>query len=416
MTIYLNELGLVCALGVNKKTVLANFLTGEQGFMQKDSSLGIETVVGKVQVKLADITQHGDYQNSRNNQLAALAFKQIAEKLAQVKSTLSKEKGREVNIAVVIGTSTSGIASGEQSMQHYLATGEHNQDYHYTMQEMGATADFIAKLAGANSSVYSISTACTSSAKALISGQRLLENGLADIVIAGGIDSLCKMTVNGFNALESISSTHTQPFQASRCGINIGEGAALFVMSELSGDVALTGYGESSDAHHISAPHPDGKGAIQAMLAALARARLSAQQISYINLHGTGTVQNDAMEAKAVAQVFNKAVPNKAVPNKAAPNKLTPCSASKQLHGHCLGAAGAIEAGLCWLLLSDINQENHYPIMNLSGDIDTSLGEINLITQSQPASDTLRHCMSNSYAFGGNNASLILSKTNEQVN
>lgn len=406
MTIYLNELGLVCALGVDKKTVLANFIAGEQGFMQKDNSFGIETVIGKVQAKLADITQHGDYQNSRNNQLAALAFEQIAEKLAQVKSTLSKEKGREVNIAVVIGTSTSGIASGEQSMQHYLATGEHDQNYHYAMQEMGCTAEFIAKLAGANASVYGISTACTSSAKALISGQRLLENGLADIVIAGGIDSLCKMTINGFKALESISSTHTQPFQASRCGINIGEGAALFIMSELADDVALTGYGESSDAHHISAPHPDGKGAIQAMLAALTRASLSAQQISYINLHGTGTVQNDAMEAKAVAQIFTKA----------APNKLIPCSASKQLHGHCLGAAGAIEAGLCWLLLSDINQENHYPIMNLSGDIDTNLDEINLITQSQPAGDALRHCMSNSYAFGGNNASLILSKTNEQVN
>lgn len=401
MTIYLNDLGLVSALGSDKKTVLTNFLAGEQGFMQKDNSFGIETVIGKVNANLPDVTQYGDYQNSRNNQLALLAFEQITKKFIEVKSKLSKEKGREINIAVVIGTSTSGIASGEQSMQHYLATGEHNQDYHYTMQEMGATAEFIAKLAGANASVYGISTACTSSAKALISGQRLLEHGLADIIIAGGVDSLCKMTINGFNALESISSTPTQPFQASRCGINIGEGAALFVMSQLASDVALTGYGESSDAHHISAPHPDGKGAVRAMLSALEHASLSAQEINYINLHGTGTRQNDAMEAKAVTQVFSKA---------------TPCSASKQLHGHCLGAAGAIEAGLCWLLLSDFNQENHYPAMNLSGDIDASLAEINLITQSQSSSDTLSHCMSNSYAFGGNNASLVLSKTNEQVN
>jgi len=398
MTIYLNELGLACALGSDKKTVLANFLAGEQSFMKADNSFGIETVIGKVHAKLPDLTQYGDYQNSRNNQLALLAFEQIAEKLSQVKSILGKEKDSEVNIAVVIGTSTSGIASGEQSMQQYLATGEHNQDYHYAMQEMGATAEFIAKLAEANVSVYSISTACTSSAKALISGQRLLENDLADIVIAGGVDSLCKMTINGFNALESISPTHTQPFQAQRCGINIGEGAALFVMSKLAGDVALTGFGESSDAHHISAPHPDGKGAAQAMLAALDRASLSAQDISYINLHGTGTMQNDAMEAKAVSQVFSKA---------------TPCSASKQLHGHCLGAAGAIEAGLCWLLLSDVNQDNHYPKMKTSGDVDTNLEEINLITDNQlpkqSLSPVLRHCMSNSYAFGGNNASLILS-------
>jgi len=401
MTIYLNDLGLVCALGSDKKTVLTNFLAGEQRYMQVDNSFGIETVIGKVHAKLPGLKQYKGYQNSRNNQLALLAFEQIIEKLAKVKSKLSKEKDREINIAVVIGTSTSGIASGEQSMQHYLATGEHDQDYHYSMQEMGATAEFIAKLAGANASVYGISTACTSSAKALISGQRLLESGLADIVIAGGVDSLCKMTINGFNALESISTTHTQPFQASRCGINIGEGAALFIMSKLVDDVALSGFGESSDAHHISAPQPEGKGAAQAMLVALDRAGFSAEDINYINLHGTGTVQNDSMEAKAVFQVFDKE---------------TPCSASKQLHGHCLGAAGAIEAGLCWLLLSDVNQEKNYPRMNISDDVDANLEEIYLITENSQPSQTLRHCMSNSYAFGGNNASLILSNTREQVN
>jgi len=222
MTIYLNDFGVTCALGSDKETVLTNFLVGEQRYMQVDNSYGIETVIGKVHAKLPDMAQYGDYQNSRNNQLALLAFEQIAEKLAHVKSILAKGKqNRELNIAVVIGTSTSGIASGEESMQQYLSTGKHSQDYHYSMQEMGATAEFVANLAGANASVYSISTACTSSAKALISGQRLLESGFADIVIAGGVDSLCKMTVNGFNALESISSTYTQPFQSSRCGINI---------------------------------------------------------------------------------------------------------------------------------------------------------------------------------------------------
>ncbi len=396
MAIYLNDLGIVCALGVTKASVMKNFIDGKSSFMQTDDSFGVKTVIGKVNEgaieHLPDMSQYGEYQDSRNNQLALLAFKQIAESLEQVKAALNTAKTR-VNIAVVIGTSTSGIASGEQSMAHYLSTGEHNRNYHYAMQEMGATAEFIAKLAGANASVYAISTACTSSAKALISGQRLLTSGLADIVIAGGVDSLCKMTVNGFSALESISSKHTQPFQSQRCGINIGEGAALFVMSKLSTDISLTGFGESSDAHHISAPQPEGKGAIQAMLAALKRAQLSEQDISYINLHGTGTVQNDAMEAKAVRHVFNKN---------------TPCSASKQLHGHCLGAAGAIEAGLCWLLLSDLNQGCHYPKMNISGNIDANIDKINL-QQPLQSNQVIRHCMSNSYAFGGNNASLILS-------
>lgn len=404
MKIYLNDLGLACALGADKKSVLTNFLSGEQSFMQADASFGVETIIGKVDSEklssgisdttLSEINKYGEHQNTHNNQLALLAFEQIAEKLAEVKAKVSEAENRAINIAVVVGTSTSGIASGEQSMQDYLATGSHNPDYHYEMQEMGATADFIATLAGANASVYSISTACTSSAKALISGQRLLESGLADIVIAGGVDSLCKMTINGFNALESISPKHTQPFQAQRCGINIGEGAALFLMSKLPGEISLKGFGETSDAHHISAPDPEGKGAAAAMSSALARANLDAQDISYINLHGTGTVQNDAMEAKAVANIFD--------------NK-TPCSASKQLHGHCLGAAGAIEAGLCWLLLSKLNETGNYPKMHVTGDLDTSIDEINLITEAHNSNQALKHCMSNSYAFGGNNASLILS-------
>jgi 3-oxoacyl-[acyl-carrier-protein] synthase-1 len=401
MTIYLNELGLTCALGSDKKTVLSHFLSGEQSFMQADGSFGVETIVGKVNTALPDLSHYGTYQNCKNNQLAFLAFEQISTQLTQLTTVLAKELNRTISIAVVIGTSTSGIASGEDSMQAYLATGEHNSNYHYAMQEMGATADFIAQLADANASVYGISTACTSSAKALISGQRLLDNGLADIVIAGGVDSLCKMTINGFNAIESISSTHTQPFQSTRRGINIGEGAALFLMSKIKSDVALSGFGESSDAHHISAPHPEGKGAKQAMLSALESANLSAQDINYINLHGTGTVQNDAMEAKAVADIFGE---------------LTPCTASKQLHGHCLGAAGAIEAGLCWLLLSGNNDENYYPKMKLSTNVDPKIDNIDLIIEDRLLTTSISHCMSNSYAFGGNNASLILSRTNETVN
>lgn len=395
MSIYLNELGIACALGADKKTVLAHFLAGDISFMQASNRFGVDTVIAEVTQKLPDLTDYDPQYNTRNNQLALLAFKQIAEQLSQLKTKLGKTQSRPVNIAVVIGTSTSGIASGEQSMQHYLSTGAHQPNYQYTMQEMGATANFIAMLAKANASVYSVSTACTSSAKALISGQRLLTAGLADIVIAGGVDSLCRMTINGFNALESISPTHTQPFQAERCGINIGEGAALFLMSQETSDIAMTGFGETSDAHHISAPHPEGIGAKAAMLAALNRANLSAQEISYINLHGTGTRQNDAMEAKAVAQLFNNN---------------TPCTASKQLHGHCLGAAGAIEAGLCWLLLSAYNTHNNFPKMNISGAIDNHIDAINLIQESNLPNTSLQHCMSNSYAFGGNNASLILSK------
>jgi len=404
MPVYLNNLGIVCALGETKTGVLQHFLSGNQDFMTTSERYGIETVVGEINSHLPDMNAFPSHQKTRNNQLALLAFNQIAQTLESVSDTLKNTGKEHIRIAVVIGTSTSGIASGEQSMECYLATGRHDKNYHYAMQEMGAPAEFIAQLAEANASIYAISTACTSSAKALISGQRLLTNGLADIVIVGGVDSLCKMTINGFNSLESISSGHTKPFQQQRNGINIGEGAALFVMSQVLGPVKLQGYGESSDAHHISAPHPQGNGAKQAMRAALKSANLQSADINYINLHGTGTVQNDAMEATAVSEVFTAK---------------TLCTPSKHLHGHCLGAAGAIEAGLCWLLLSDENHDNIYPQIILDGDVDPNIPLINLNVLLKDKTEEninknnqpLNYCMSNSYAFGGNNASLVLART-----
>lgn len=406
MTSYLNELGIVCALGDNKKTVLTNFLAGSNQCMTSNNEFGVDTFIGKINVTLPELSSNDYRFNTRNNQIALLAFRQIEAQLSILKKIIEKKKIKDnendgtVNIAVVIGTSTSGIASGEESMAHYLATGSHEKDYHYTKQEMGSCAHFIAQLVGANASVYSISTACTSSAKAMISGQRLLKSGIADIVIAGGVDSLCKMTINGFHAIASLDHNHSLPFQKSRAGINIGEGAGLFLMSRIKSDIALSGFGESSDAHHISAPHPEGKGAKVAMEAALQNAKLNADEINYINLHGTGTVQNDAMEAKAVNDLFSRD---------------TPCSTSKHIHGHCLGAAGAIEAGLCWLLLSSINKNNSYPSMYIESEIDDTIDRINLTVKNEVSNITsvndLQHCMSNSYAFGGNNASLILSKT-----
>jgi 3-oxoacyl-[acyl-carrier-protein] synthase-1 len=396
MPIFLNSLGIVCAIGDNKSRVLTNFLQGNGHYMQQSDRFGVDTVIGEVTSQLPNMDAFPAHHKTRNNQLALLAFNQLSQELEQLKEKLKGSLKTKIKIAVVIGTSTSGIASGEQSMGIYLQSGKHQSNYHYAMQEMGAPAEFIAQLAEANTSVYAISTACTSSAKALISGQRLLDTGMADIVIAGGVDSLCKMTINGFNSLESISNDHTLPFQQARAGINIGEGCALFVMSKSPADIELKGYGESSDAHHISAPDPQGSGAIMAIKAALNSAKLQSSDIDYINLHGTGTVQNDAMEAIAVNHVFPET---------------TVCTASKQLHGHCLGAAGAIEAGLCWLLLSKENEKNSYPQMKLLDVIDPNIAKITLNINPVTSKQALNYCMSNSYAFGGNNASLVLAKS-----
>ncbi|MGH8106542.1 MAG: beta-ketoacyl synthase N-terminal-like domain-containing protein, partial [Arenimonas sp.] len=239
-----------------------------------------------------------------------------------------------------------------------------------------------------------ISTACSSSAKALASGVRLLDAGIADAVIVGGSDSLCAFTLAGFGSLESLSVDRCNPFSANRKGINIGEGAALFVMSREPGPVQLLGWGESSDAHHMSAPEPSGAGAGSALLQTLQRANLQPHQIDYINLHGTATPQNDAMEARIVHEIFGDAVP---------------ASSTKALTGHTLGAAGAVEAALCWLSLVQ-NPENALPTHWFDGEPDTGIPSIQLVQPGQKNSRPLQYIVSQSFAFGGSNAAICLGR------
>jgi 3-oxoacyl-[acyl-carrier-protein] synthase-1 len=208
------------------------------------------------------------------------------------------------------------------------------------------------------------------------------------------VDSLCRLTVNGFDALDSVSGTTCNPMSRNRNGINIGEAASLFVMSREAGPVCLSGVGESSDAHHISAPHPEGVGARSAIESALSDAALSPEQIGYINLHGTATPQNDSMESRAVTQVFTKA---------------PPCSSTKPLTGHTLGAAGALEAAFSWFTVTG---DGRLPVHWWDGEADEQLPELMLVQPGQTLAQAPKHVLSNSFAFGGNNITLILSAAN----
>ena len=258
---------------------------------------------------------------------------------------------------------------------------------------MAEPARFIATLCQAEGPVFGVSTACSSSGKALVSARALIKSGLADVVIAGGVDSLTKLTVNGFKSLESVSTEKCKPFSENRDGINIGEAAALFVMCKDSAGIQFLGAGETSDAHHMSAPDPEGGGAKNAMLNALKDAQIVSEQIDYVNLHGTATKKNDEMESKALNEVFTKGVL---------------CGSTKRLTGHTLGASGALEIGLCWLLLSRYNEKKIIPANASDGLIDPTISQINLSRgQTVPR---LKYCMSNSFAFGGNNFSAILGK------
>ncbi len=388
----LSALGICCALGQSKQQVWQNAIQGSRAGMRwRDDLLPAAeaVVVGEVSAPLPDLSHWPQLYQSRNNQLAALAFQQISAEVAALRQQFGADR-----IAVVLGTSTSGIAEGERAMRQYMQQQQYPAGYQYQMQEMVAPADFIARLAAVSGPCYVISTACSSSARALMSARNLLRADLADAVIVGGVDSLCQLTLNGFHALESTAAGFCQPFSANRDGINIGEGAALFVLQKQPGGIALLGAGASSDAHHMSAPHPQGRGAAAAITQACADAGITPAQLDYINLHGTATPLNDSMESQALAQLGLTA---------------TPASSSKAMTGHTLGAAGAIEAALCWLTLSSYNTGNNLIPHCWDAQPDPELPPLHLVAPQQQRET--RYCLSNSFAFGGNNMALILGKT-----
>lgn len=388
---YLNALGMLHAMGEGQQQIFTNLLAGESPGLRSQSGWipGRSVYTGVVNAELPAWPEALAPLASRNNRLLAAASSQIRGAVEAARQRYGAQR-----IGVVLGSSTSGIAEGETA----IAALEHGDaipsSFDYRQQEMGSPSAALATLLELDGPAWTISTACSSSARAFAEARHLLEMDLCDAVLVGGSDSLCRLTLNGFAALDAIAEGPTRPFCADRDGINIGEGAAVFLMTREPGPVRLAGVGDASDAHHISAPQPEGEGAETAMRHALDDAGLDARQIDYINLHGTGTPLNDSMESAAVARVFGET---------------TPCSSTKTLTGHTLGPAGAIEAALCWLLLSEDNRERHIPAQIFNGERDPELAPIGLLEHpaTLPAGDT-RYCLSNSFAFGGNNCTVIL--------
>ena len=387
--VYLNAIGITCALGDGVEAVADALLAadGPRGLVPSARyTPGRELMLGEATGALDDLATFPLALRGRNNALLHRAYAQMADAVAA-----ARERVGTARIAVIVGTSPSGIGEAERALPKRDADGW-PAAFHYGQQEIGAPSRFIATLAAIHGPAWTVSTACSSGAKALASGARLLRAGIVDAVIAGGGDSLCGFTLAGFSALEAVSPQRSLPFSKNRNGINIGEGAALFLMSREPAPVRLAGWGESADAHHMSAPDPDGTGAIAAMQQALARAGLSATDIDYVNLHGTGTEHNDAMEARAVHAALGAHVP---------------ASSTKPLTGHALGASGAIEAALAWIVLAR-NRHNHLPPHWYDGHYDPALPRIALVEPGQRAATPLRHVLSQSFAFGGSNAALVL--------
>jgi 3-oxoacyl-[acyl-carrier-protein] synthase-1 len=394
MSVHLTALGLVSALGQGKRTV-ADRLFGEprSGLVPRDDFIPGRTAwVGAVTAPLPAIPAALRRYDCRNNRLALAALSEIAPEIEAARGRYGA--GR---IAVILGTSTSGIAEGEAALGHRLATGAWPSEFSYSRQEPGNLAAFVADYLELEGPAYTIHTACSSSGKAFAAAQRLIAVGLCDAALVGGADSLCRLTLNGFHALEALSPEPCNPFSAHRSGTSIGEGAALFLLEPRRGPVALLGVGESSDAHHVSAPDPAGAGARLAIERALAAAGLGAEAIGYVNLHGTATPLNDVMEGRVVAGLFGAS---------------TPCSSTKGLTGHTLGAAAATEAAFLWLALSCEYGDLRLPPHLWDGAADPAIPALRLVAPGDRLAAGGRVAMlSNSFAFGGSNVALVLGRT-----
>ena len=299
-------------------------------------------------------------------------------------------------VALILGTSTSGMLSAELAYRERDAGGALPAWFDYARtHNTGSLVAFVRELLGVRGPAFAISTACSSSAKAFAAADRLIAAGLADAAVVGGVDSLCLTTLYGFASLELTSPEPCRPGDADRHGLSIGEAAAFALLEP--GDathaaVMLSGWGEASDAHHMSAPHPEGRGSRAAMQGALARAGLAPGDIDYINLHGTATPANDVAEGLAVSGVFGTAL-----------GAGVPCSSTKGITGHTLGAAGALEAVVCALALE-------HGLLPPSVGTRTPDPAIPVDLIMLPRTASLRHVLSNSFGFGGSNASLVLSR------
>ncbi len=357
--LFLTNVACACALGHTHNEILANVRArSSEGMVSlSDDVPGRDILFGMVP---GDLPRVEDPEfDMRANRLLLLAVENMR---AELEAFVARHGAHRV--AVVLGASNTGIDEAQRHVDRWLDEGAKPAEMFFSQIELGTPADFLRQTLGVKGPAYVVSTACSSSAKAFASARRLIASGVVDAAVVGGVDGRCRFAMNGFNSLGALSQALCRPLAPDRDGINLGEGVALFTMEKSAGKIHLAGVGETSDAYHATAPDPEGRGAEAAMRAALADAGLAPSDIGYLNLHGTGTQANDAMEMKAVRRVFGES--------------FTTYESTKPLTGHCLGAAGAVEAAICWLKLQ--------------------------------AGDVTGAALSNSFAFGGSNASVVLAR------
>lgn len=380
------------SLGEGKAATLAALRHGTSGLRPcRFETVDLPTWVGEVP-GLDDwrLDQAFARYDCRNNRLARLAMAQDGFEAAVAAARARYGASR---IGVFLGTSTSGMLQTEQAWRRRDAAGRLPADFDYAgTQSCFSIAGFVTSTLGLSGPALVVSAACASTTKVFATAARMLETGMCDAAIVGGADSLCLTTLYGFNALQLLAVGPCRPFDAAREGLSIGEAAGFALLERadaaVRGGVLVLGVGESSDAHHMSAPHPDGVGAVLSMSRALAAAGLEPAQIDAINLHGTATRIGDSAEDQAVVSLFGEA---------------TPCSSTKGHTGHTLGASGIVEAVIAALSIT----EGFIPGSPHTEARDPEL-RCGYVTKPRPA--RIDRVLSNSFGFGGSNASLILGR------
>jgi 3-oxoacyl-[acyl-carrier-protein] synthase-1 len=389
----LTALGIANALGGSATDIRSRLFAGQSGLVERCDAVADRTMfLGEITDPLPEIPDHLARFRCRNNAVSLLALRPIE---ASIRAAI--ERFGPNRIGVIFGTSTSGVSDAETALRHQREHGGLAPGFDYAQLEFGGGAEFISEYFEISGPAYTISTACSSGARALASARSLLALGICDAVIAGATDTLCNLTIYGFSALQAISDEITNPCSVNRKGLSLGEASSLFLVTRDEGGVQLLGVGESSEAHHMSAPDPTGAGAESAMREALQDADIAPSDVLYLNLHGTGTPLNDSMECAAVGRVLGLQ---------------TPCSSTKPLVGHTLGAAGATEAGFCMLALESAENDS-MPLIphRWDGRRDPEIPPIQLVEEPRRVSFAGRAVVvTNSFGFGGNNCVLVLGR------
>lgn len=381
--IYLSKPAIVSSAGLNAKQSFEAILSGHR-FLSKCDEFGDKSyILGKIKEPLATFSKDTPkYFKTRTNSILLTALLELSPLILKLKQKSDK-------IGVIIGTTTSGTQENFRFFKELGFSGEFNKD-EFSLKEIALSnpASFVSHFFGLSGISFCISTACTSGAKAIMQAARAIEAGICDYVICGGVDSLSLLTIKGFDSLSILSEGYSNPFAKHRDGINIGEAAGIFVLAkhELDSDICLAGYASNCDAFHTT--QPDFSAIWQSKVIDDALKMANLKSVDYINLHATGTQANDKMEALAIKNT----------------SKDTPVSGIKASIGHTLGAAGAVEFGVCAMAL----ELGILPPHVMSGKYDDEIDMVNLVTKSIRLN--LKSAMSLSFAFGGDNAALIAKK------